>query len=81
MDGNNRLQTEEPSQKGNQGERQGDPMRDREQADDRSEGLRRKPDSEPAIPELPDEDVEKVDEGGDATMPPGQGQNPKRNTM
>ena len=69
----------------------GQPSRDRSEADD--QGLRRKPDSEPAIPELPDSDVEGVGNEGrgnkwnqsekstDATMPPGEGQNPKRNTM
>lgn len=67
-----------------QGNPSGQPDRDRSQADD--QGLRRRPDSEPAIPELPEPDVEGVgNEGGenstDATMPPGEGQNPKRNTM
>ena len=71
---------------------EGQPNRDRSQADD--QGLRKRPDSEPAIPELPEPDVEGVGNEGrentirrdrekstEATMPPGEGQNPKRNTM
>jgi hypothetical protein len=61
-------------------------QRDRSQADERSQGLRRKPESDDAaIPELAEPDVEGVgNEGGrhtEATMPPGEGQNPKRNTL
>ena len=82
-----------PPSKGNQGEFDkdqpqnpgGQPNRDRSQADDRAEGLRRKPENPDAIPELDEPDVEGVGkESGthtDATMPPGEGQNPKRNTM
>ena len=70
----------------------GQPGRDRSEAGD--QGLRRKPDSEPAIPELPEPDVEGVgnegrgnklnqgaDEHTEATLPPGEGKSPKRNTM
>jgi hypothetical protein len=69
----------------------GQPGRDRDEADD--QGLRRKPDSEPAIPELPEPDVEGVGEEGrdrterdrdphtEATMPPGERQRSKRSTM
>lgn len=66
-------------------ENPGEPLHDRSRADDR-EGLRRKPKSDSgAIPDLPEPDVEGVgNEGGDhteSTTPPGQGQNPKRNTL
>jgi hypothetical protein len=70
----------------------GRPNRDRSEVDD--QGLRRKPDSEPAIPELPEPDVEGVGNEGrgnkwnqdrekhtEGTMPPGEGHNPKRNTL
>jgi hypothetical protein len=60
-------------------------QRDRSQADERGEGLRKKPETDAAIPELDEPDVEGVGNEGrsdaDATMPPGQGQNPRRNTM
>lgn len=57
---------------------------DRGQADD--QGLRRKPAADDAaIPELDEPDVEGVgNEGGthtEATLPPGEGTDPKRNTM
>lgn len=62
------------------------PDRDRSSADDQGQGLRRKPAADDAgIPELDEPDVEGVgNEGSDhteATMPPGQGTDPKRNTM
>jgi hypothetical protein len=60
--------------------------RDRSQADDRGEGLRRKPQSDEAvIPELEEPHAEGVGNESskhtEATMPPGEGQNPKRNTL
>jgi hypothetical protein len=58
--------------------------RERDTAEDRSEGLR-KPESGSAIPELDEPNVEGVGEEGrddaTATTPPGQGKDPKRNTM
>lgn len=64
----------------------GQPNRGRDSADDRGQGIGNRPDdNEPAIPELDEPDVEGVGEEGrsstDATMPPGQGKDPKRNTM
>jgi hypothetical protein len=63
----------------------GQPIHDRSEADDKGQGLRRKPESEPAaIPELDEPNVESGNEEGkhtEATMPPGQGTDPKRNTM
>jgi hypothetical protein len=62
------------------------PDRDRSSADDQGQGLRRKPAADDAaIPELDEPDVEGVGNEGsehtEATMPPGQGTDPKRNTM
>ena len=65
----------------------GQPDRGREIADDREQNVRKRPDnSDQGIPELDEPDVEGVGEEGrdnstDATMPPGQGKDPKRNTM
>ena len=64
----------------------GQPDRDIDTADDRGQGLRHRRDDDQAIPELDEPDVEGVGEEGrsnttDATMPPGQGKEPKRNTM
>lgn len=59
---------------------------DRSYAEDRSEGLRRNPESDNAgIPELEESAAKGPgDEDSDhteATMPPGQGTDPKRNTL
>ena len=65
----------------------GQPDLEHEIADDRGQDVRNRPDdSDQAIPELDEPDVEGVGEEGrdnssDATMPPGQGKDPKRNTM
>jgi hypothetical protein len=93
MNQNNKNQGKDAPNKGTRvdfdkdqpGEVAGQPIHDRNQADKR-QGLRRKPESEPAaIPELDEPNVEGVgkEEGKhtEATMPPGQGTDPKRNTM
>ena len=65
----------------------GQPDRERETANDRGQDVRHRPnDGDQAIPELDEPNVEGVGEEGrdnttDATMPPGQGKDPKRNTM
>lgn len=65
----------------------GQPDRGRDIAEDRGQDVRNRPDdSDQAIPELDEPDVEGVGEEGrdnstDATMPPGQGKDPKRKTM
>lgn len=88
--GNNDNQRE--LERDQQGSSAGQAGRDRSEADD--QGLRRKPESEPAIPDTPDSDNDDLGNEGrrggmqrdsekhtEATMPPGEGQNPKRNTM
>ena len=59
----------------------GQPGRDRSQADD--EGLRRRPLDAPASPDDgdPDRPGAEPSKHTEATMPPGEGQNPKRRTM
>lgn len=57
------------------------PNRDRSSADD--QGLRRKPLDQPATPDDGDADRPGAEPSKhtEATMPPGEGQTPKRNTM
>jgi hypothetical protein len=61
----------------------GQPIHDASRADDRGQGLRRKPQGDDAtIPELEEPGGgEERDKHTEATMPPGEGTNPKRNTM
>ena len=86
MNEDNRRQGSNPPSQSNQGgdeprHRGGQSGSDREQADD--QGLRRKPDSESANPDSlgPDDRSKETDKHTQATMPPGEGQNPKRNTI
>jgi hypothetical protein len=61
------------------------PGRGRDTADKRSQGSRRKPETDSAIPEIAGPAAETAGEEGrddaTATMPPGEGHDPKRNTI
>ena len=51
----------------------------RSEADD--QGLRLKPETTPANPDALEAEADDVEAHTKATMPPGEGQDPKRNTM
>ena len=82
MNENTANQGQEHPPKGNEPERVGPDGADRDTADD--QGTNWRPDDrEPSIPELDEPEDEGItrDRTTDATMPPGEGQDPKRNTL